>query len=158
MAGRELSSEGFRALVSATPASAERPFPDSSLIAEGARRVIGQMLALEASGARLDCLRPYVHPATATEASLAVDLVLASVREVPGQGLIHRIVAKDAETKFLEWTEQDGPFLQVMVRLLVRIMSNTWHVEIPANVPVPNNTRGLNVQGWDIEGKLWELR
>jgi hypothetical protein len=32
------------------------------------------------------------------------------------------------------------------------------NVEIPANVPVPKNTRGLDVQAWAVERELWEIR
>jgi hypothetical protein len=137
VAGRELSSEGFRAFVKAA---------DISAIPGTAERLIGEMLALEASGARLDCLRPYVYPATANEGSLAVDLVYAS-----SSPLIQGIIYKSAPFKFAEWTKHDGPFLQVLGPLMYK------DVKIPAYVPVPKNTLGLNVQAWAIERELSKL-
>jgi hypothetical protein len=142
--GRELSSEGFRAFVGG----------EYNAIRAKTNRVIGQMLALSASGARLDCLKPYLHPTTGTEVSVAVDLVYAAGSGHVGgpfQGYYRWTLNELAFSWFREGAQQRQPILQRF-----RDAGHLKNVEIPARVPVPKNTRGLNVQAWAIERQAWD--
>jgi hypothetical protein len=115
------------------------------------------MLALSASGARLDCLRPYLYPTTGTEVYLAVDLVYAfTVGNVPFSLRPYSLSAlKDRAFSWLGEEEQQG---HTMLQRLLGGEDGLKNVEIPANVPVPKNTRGVNVQAWAMERELWEIK
>lgn len=152
VAGRELSSEGFRAFV-AEVGDGEDP-------GIRAKTVIGQMLTLSASGARLDCLNPYLHPTTGTEVYLAAELVSAAEPGIAGSPM--RLYYRDALKKMaFRWLGEGAQQGQSILRsLLLGSLGEgaLKDVEIPAHVPIPKNTRGLNVQAWAAERELWEIR
>jgi hypothetical protein len=155
VAGRELSSEGFRAFVTEMNADSKGGFVNHAPMRNQAFKVIGQMMALSASGARLDCLNPYVYPTTGTEASLAVDLVSFPTGIPWNLRVSSRAVLNEWAWSWLSEGPQHGESILQRFRDKSSSLKN---VEIPAHVPVPKNTRGLNVHAWAVERELWEIR
>jgi hypothetical protein len=154
VAGRELSSEGFRAFITDNLGSPKQS--TTHIILPKTNRVIGQMLVLSESGARLDCLRPYLYPTTGTEVSLAADLVWI-IREPSVAAPFRESVRRARYDLAYAWLSQ-GPQPGQSILQMFRDEGRLENIEIPANVPIPKNTPGVDIDAWAAERELWEIR
>lgn len=74
------------------------------------------MLALSGTGAKLDCLRPYLYPETAAEETLALDLVHG------GGGFFRSTIEFNERFEVGRWLGEEAhqnPFLEVLARGLI---------------------------------------